>query len=61
MNEIMNIDWDESNALFEQWCQTGEAHAAFRNIDKEIEAETEELRKRLNPASLDELYKPFTI
>jgi hypothetical protein len=55
-----NFDWDEHNKQLAQWVQTDEARQAFRNIDKEIQEETDSLRER-TIINHEERQKQFTI
>jgi hypothetical protein len=55
-----NFDWDEHNKHLARWVQTEEARQAFRNIDKEIQEETDSLRKR-TIINYEECQKQFTI
>ena len=55
-----SINWDEQNSQLAQWVQTDDARQVFRNIDQEIQAETDSLRER-TIINHEELQKQFTI
>ena len=59
-HQEQTMDWDILNDRLVQLTQTGEARQAFRDVERDVQAETDAFRKR-TIINHDELQKPFTI